>query len=93
MFSEKEAEVIEIGDVKISNFWTNLYIKFRLQDGQELWFYYSEHNNKPPRICQIKDFVSGIVKVGTKMTLNYKITQSENKSNKLAIINLANYSN
>lgn len=92
MFSEQNAELIDVGEVKISNFWTNIYLKFKLQDGQELWFYYSEHNNKPSRLCQIKDFVSGTIKIGNKMTLNYKIVQSENKSNKLAIINLANYS-
>lgn len=93
MFSETHAEVIEIGDIKIGSVWTNLYIKFRLQDGQELWFYYSEHENKPSRLCQIKDFALGHAKVGTKMTVNYKIIQSRNKSNKLAIMSLANYCN
>lgn len=93
MFSENNAEVIDIGDVKIGSVWTNLYIKFRLEDGQELWFYYSEHENKPSRLCQIKDFLVGNVTIGTKMTINYKIVQSRNKSNKLAIVNLANYNN
>jgi hypothetical protein len=91
METVNNAELLEIGIPKKSMFWTNLYIKFKLPNGEENWFYYSEHVNKPQRLKQIPDFINHVVNIGDTMTLNYKIVQAKNKSTKLSIINLANY--
>lgn len=93
MFSENNAELIDVGEIKISTSWTNLYLKFKFESGNELWLYYSEHAKKPLRLCQIKKFLNGIYKVGDRFTVNYKIIQSNNKSNKLSIIGLSNHCN
>jgi hypothetical protein len=86
------AILLEIGEIKVSKFWTNIYLKFRSEDGLERWYYYSEHIDKAPRLKQILDFLKpNICKVGMTMTVNYKIVQSKNKSTKLSIVNLANY--
>lgn len=94
MFREDDAELIEIGEPKISTSWTNLYMKFRFQNGEEKWLYYSEHVNKPQRLKQIQDFVFPEKYLpGTKMSVSYKIVQSRNKSTKLAIIDISNIKN
>lgn len=91
MFTENNTELLEIGEVKLSANWTNLFLKFRFESGEERWLYYSEHVNKPIRLKQIEDFVyPEKYPVGTMFTVNYKIVQSPNKSTKLAIINLSN---
>jgi hypothetical protein len=91
METANNAELLEVGEVKLSKSWTNLYMKFRFENGDERWLYYSEHKDKPIPLKQIEDFVyPEKYKPGTKMTVNYKVTQSPNKSTKLAIINIAN---
>jgi hypothetical protein len=86
-----KAELIEIGEVKLSKNWTNLYLKFRFDNGEERWLYYSEHVDKPHRLKQINDFVyPELYPIGSTMDVNYKIVQSPNKSTKLAIVNIAN---
>jgi len=85
------AELIEIGLPKFSLSWTNIYLKFKKEDGTEIWLYYSEHLDKPMRLKQIKNFTQGIINVGDTMTVNYKIVQSLNKSTKLAIIDISNH--
>lgn len=90
--TENNAELIEIGEVKLSKSWTNLFLKFRFENGNKRWLYYSEHVDKPIRLKQIEDFVyPQKYKVGDKFTVNYKIVQSPNKSTKLSIINIANH--
>lgn len=94
MLTQNNAELIEVGEPKISTSWTNLFMKFRFESGEEQWLYYSEHINKPPRLKQIESFVYPEVhKIGSKMTVNYKIVQSPNKSTKLSIIDLSNIKN
>jgi hypothetical protein len=88
--TENNAEILEIGEIKISESWTNLFIKFRFEDSKEVWLYYSEHNDKPERLKQIKKFVSGQYKVGDKVTVNYKLVQKNNKSCQLLIHYIAN---
>lgn len=85
------AELIEVGIPKFSTSWTNLFLKFKTEEGNEFWLYYSEHVDKPVRLKQIKNFTQGIYKVGDTMTVNYKIVQSPNKSTKLSIIDLSNH--
>lgn len=93
MLTENNAELIEVGNVKLSTSWTNLYLKFRFENGKERWLYYSEHVDKPIRLKQIQGFVyPEIYKIGSKMTVNYRVVQSPNKSTKLSIINIANHS-
>jgi len=90
-YKEENAELIEIGNVKLSIYWTNLYLKFRFQNGEERWLYYSEHIEKPERLKQIKYFIfPERYPIGSKMTVNYKIVQSFNKSTKLSIIDISN---
>ena len=92
MLTENNAELIEIGQVKISTSWTNIFLKFRFESGEEQWLYYSEHVDKPNRLKQIRLFVyPEIYPICTKMTVNYKIVQSPNKSTKLSIIDTSNY--
>lgn len=92
MSTENNAELIEVGEVKLSKSWTNLFLKFRFENGEERWLYYSEHIDKPIRLKQIQDFVAPEkYKIGDTMTVNYKVVQSPNKSTKLAIINIANH--
>lgn len=91
MFKQDNAILIVVGEPKISTNWTNLYMKFRFENGEEQWLYYSEHVNKPPRLKQIQDFVFPQKYFpGTKMSVTYKIVQSRNKSTKLAIIDISN---
>jgi len=86
-----DAELIEVAEPKFSKSWTNIYLKFRFPNGEERWLYYSEHVEKPARLKQIPDFVyPETFPVGTKMTVNYKVVQSPNKSTKLSIVNVAN---
>jgi hypothetical protein len=87
-----KAKLIEIGQIKKSVNWTNIYLKFRDNNGKELWFYYSEHVSKPQRLKQIRDFEDEkVCKVGMNMDVSYEIKQSENKSTTLNIKSLANY--
>jgi hypothetical protein len=87
-----EAELLEVGEPKLSKSWTNLYLKFRFPNGEERWLYYSEHVDKPIRLKQIEDFVyPQKYKVGDTFTVNYKLVQSPNKSTKLSIVNIANH--
>lgn len=91
MEKQNNAELIEVGEVKLSTNWTNLFLKFRFENGEERWLYYSEHINKPIRLKQIEDFVfPAKYKPGMLMTVNYKIVQSPNKSTKLSIIDITN---
>jgi hypothetical protein len=91
MFTEQQAELIEIGGLKLSENWSNIYLKFKFKNGKELWLYYSEHKDKPQRLKQIADFVEPIkFSIGSTMTVNYELVQSPNKSNKLAIRSLSN---
>lgn len=92
MLTENNAELLEVGKVKLSKSWTNLFLKFRFKNGDERWLYYSEHVDKPIRLKQIEDFVHPQkYKVGDTFTINYKVVQSPNKSTKLAIVNIANH--
>jgi len=92
MPTENNAELIEVGEVKLSTNWTNIFLKFRFENGEERWLYYSEHVDKPIRLKQIQDFVyPAKIKIGSTMTVNYKLVQSPNKSTKLSIINVSNY--
>lgn len=94
LITKNNVELLEIGEIKLSKSWTNLYFKFKLETGEELWFYYSEHIDKPHRLKQIKDFVyPAKYPVGTIMTVNYKIIQSPNKSTKLSIVSISNCRN
>lgn len=92
MPTENNAELIEVGEVKIGASWTNIFLKFRFENGDERWLYYSEHADKPQRLKQIQGFVyPETYKIGDLMTVNYKLVQSPNKSTKLSIINIANH--
>jgi hypothetical protein len=92
MLTENNAKLLEIGEVKLSKSWTNLYLKFKFESGEERWLYYSEHIDKPIPLKQIEDFVfPQKYKIGDTMTVNYKLVQSPNKSTKLAIINVSNH--
>ena len=92
MSTENNAELIDVGEIRLSKSWTNLFLKFRFENGEERWLYYSEHVDKPIRLKQIEDFVEPRkYKVGDTFTVNYKVVQSPNKSTKLAIINVANH--
>lgn len=84
------AELIEIGLIKKSKAWTNVYLKFK-HNNEELWLYYSEHDNKPQRLKQIPLIEKGEIKVGTIMNITYEIYQSRNRSTTLRIKDLSNY--
>lgn len=86
-----DAKLLDIGKIKTSKYWTNIYLLFEV-DGKEIWFYYSEHIDKPERLKQISDFLDPkVCRVGMLMSIQYKLKQSNNKSFKFQIINLANY--
>lgn len=94
MLKENNAELIQVAEIKISASWTNLFMRFKFENGEEQWLYYSEHVNKPERLKQIQLFVfPEVYPIGSKMTVNYKIVQSPNKSTKLSIIDLSNIVN
>lgn len=86
-----KAELVKIGDLKESEYWKNIYLQFKLPTGELRWFYYSEHKDKPYRLQQIRRLFDKTIIIGMLMTVNFKIVQSPNKSTKLQIINLANY--
>lgn len=90
---EERAELVEIGEKKESQFWNNLYLKFKLQDGTETWFYFSEHVDKPHGLKQIPKFFAehAAFKVGDTMDVTYKVKQSANKSIKFSISHVANH--
>lgn len=86
------AKLLEVGEVKLSKVWTNIYLKFLLETGQEHWLYYSEHIDKPNRLKDIQKFIyPEIYRIGDTMTIHYKIVQSPNKSTKLAILSISNH--
>lgn len=90
--TEEKAVLLEIGELRQSEKWSNIYLKFRTEKGEELWFQYSEHIDKPRSLKQIPDFLnSRTCQVGMTMSVTYKIVQSPNKSTKLRIDHLANY--
>ena len=92
MSTENNAELIDVGEIRLSKSWTNLFLKFCFENGDERWLYYSEHVEKPIRLKQIEDFITPAkYKIGDTFTVNYKVVQSPNKSTKLAIINIANH--
>lgn len=92
IIKENNAELLEIGEIKTSKLWTNLFLKFRFENGEERWLYYSEHINKPERLKQIMDLAdSNKYAVGDTVTVSYKIVQSPNKSTKLSIFDISNH--
>lgn len=91
MTTIKNATIIEIGEPKYSTSWTNIYVRFKEEDGKELWLYYSEHVEKPTRLKQIDNLVVGNIKVGDQIDVKYKIAQSQNRSTKLSIIEMVNH--
>lgn len=87
-----KAVLVEIGQIKETFNWTNVYLKFRDSNGKELWYYYSEHVSKPARLKQIPDFKNeAICRVGMQMDIDYEIKQAPNKSTLLNIKSLSNY--
>lgn len=82
----RNAELIEIGSVRKSLNWSNVYLKFKIETGKFYWFEISAHNLSVENANLITDFTENIVcKIGMVMTLSYEIKQSENKSTKLII--------
>ena len=84
-----QAEFLEIGQMKESTVWKNIYLKFKV-DGQPLWFYLSEHVDKPPRF-RIIPRLGKTYLIGDTMDLSYVITQAENKSTKLKLKDITNH--
>ena len=86
-----DVELLDIGEIRLSTNWKNLDLKFKTPDG-DLWFQYSEHINKSPRLQQIMDFFKpNITQIGMTITIHYEIVQSANRSTKLRIKSLSNY--
>lgn len=80
------AKLTEIGTIRKSKNWSNIYLKFELGLDKYFWFEIAEHNLLLENYRQINDFSeNGICKVGMIMTLDYEIKQSQNKSTKLII--------
>lgn len=91
IITETNAKLLEVGEIKLSRFWTNLFLKFKFSNGEEKWLYYSEHVDKPVRLKQIYKFAyPQTIKIGDVMDVNYKIVQCPNKSTKLSISNIVN---
>lgn len=82
----RNAKLMEVGSLRRSIHYSSIYIKFKIENDKCFWFEISVNNSIPENLVLLHDFSEKTVcKIGMKMTLNYEIKQSRNKSTKLYI--------